>query len=80
MGKKWGIFVVKRLHFSNFLDFSWTWTLHLQNLWTVVGARPSFKKSELDLHRKIWQSAHLCHWPNVCCGICQMKLRTYRYR
>ena len=32
MGKNWGIFVVKRLHFSNFLDFIWIVTLHLQNL------------------------------------------------
>jgi len=32
MEKKGGTFVVKRLHFSNFLDFIWTWTSHLQNL------------------------------------------------
>ena len=25
-GKKFGIFDVKRLHFSIFLDFIWTWT------------------------------------------------------
>jgi len=31
MEKKCSIFVVKRLHFSNFMDFIWTWTLHLKN-------------------------------------------------
>jgi len=40
MEKKCGIFVVKRLHFSNFLDFIWTWTLHLKILldcgWTCT--------------------------------------------
>ena len=28
--------------------------------WTVVGLGLSFKKSGLDLDRKIWQSANLC--------------------
>jgi len=30
MEKKCGIFVVKMLHFSKFLDFIWTWTLCLK--------------------------------------------------
>ena len=35
MENKCGIFVVKRLHFSNILDWIWTWTLHLKKIWTV---------------------------------------------
>jgi len=30
MEKKCGIFLVKGLHFSTFLDLIWTWTLHLK--------------------------------------------------
>ena len=48
-------------HFSNCLDFIWTWSLQLNNFWTVVGFRLSFKKSGLDLDRKICQSVHLWH-------------------
>jgi len=44
MEKKCGIFIVKRLHFSAFLDFIWTWTLHLNFFWTVIGLGLSFKK------------------------------------
>jgi len=36
MEKKCGIFVVNRLYFSNFLDFVWTWTLHLQTFLDCV--------------------------------------------
>jgi len=64
MEKKCGIFVVKRLHFSNILDYIWTWTLHLKNIWTLAGLGLSFIKSGLDLDCKIWQSAHL-QCPNV---------------
>jgi len=53
MEKKCGIFLVKRLHFSNCLDFIWTWTLHFKKIWTVAGLELSFKKSGLDLDRKI---------------------------
>ena len=60
MEEKCGIFVVKRLHFSNILDYIWTWTLHLKKFWIVFGLGLSFKKSGLDLDRKIWLSAHLC--------------------
>jgi len=28
---------MKKLHFSKFLEFIWTWTLHLKKFWTVVG-------------------------------------------
>ena len=31
MEKKRVVVVVKRLDFSKFLDFIWTWTLHLKN-------------------------------------------------
>jgi len=41
MERKCGIFVVKRLHFKNILDFNWTWTLHFENIldcdWTWTG-------------------------------------------
>jgi len=49
MEKKRGIFFVKRLHFSNFLDLD----LYLKIFWTVFGLRLSFKKSALELDRKI---------------------------
>jgi len=48
MEKKCGIFVVKMLHFSKFLDLIWTWTLCLKNVWTTVGLGLSFNKSGLD--------------------------------
>jgi len=52
MQKKYGIFVVKKLHFSNILDFIWNWTLHLKKFlycgWTN-GFGLSFKESGLDL-------------------------------
>jgi len=32
MEKKCGIFVVKRLHFLNILDFIWAWTLRLKKI------------------------------------------------
>ena len=51
---------MKKLHFSNILDFIWTWTLHLKNLLDCRLLGLSFKKSGLDLDRKIWQFAHLC--------------------
>jgi len=35
MQKKCGIFVVKRLHFKNILDFIWSWTLHLKKMFGV---------------------------------------------
>jgi len=60
METKCDIFVVKRLHFSNMLNCIWTWSLHLKKIWTVFRYGLSFKKSGLDLVRKIWQSAHLC--------------------
>jgi len=53
MEKKCGIFVVKRLHFSNILNQIWTWTLNLKKNWTVFGLELSFKKSGLDLDHKI---------------------------
>jgi len=37
MEKKRGIFVVKRLQFSNILDYIWNWTLHLKKFWSVFG-------------------------------------------
>ena len=42
MEKKCGIFIAKRLHFSNILDYIWTWALHLKKIldcvwtWTVL--------------------------------------------
>jgi len=40
-GKEMQHFFVKRLHFSNHLDFIWTWTLHLKTIldccWTWAG-------------------------------------------
>jgi len=53
MEKKCSIFVVKRLQFSNFMDIIWTWTIPLKKIWTVVGLGLSFKKSGMDLDRKI---------------------------
>jgi len=50
MEKKCGIFVVKRPHFSNFLDLDFTVE---KNFWTVIELRLSFKKLRLDLDRKI---------------------------
>jgi len=39
--KTLGSFAAKMLHFSIFLDFNWTWTLHSKNLldcdWTWTG-------------------------------------------
>ena len=53
MEKKCGIFVVKRIHFSNFLDFIWTWTLHLENFSDCGWTWTEFLKIRLDLDRKI---------------------------
>jgi len=53
MEKKCSIFVVKRLQFSNFMDIIWTWTIPLKEIWTVVRLGLSFKKSGMDLDRKI---------------------------
>ena len=60
MEKKCDIFVVKKMHFSSFLGFIWTWTLRLKIFGIVIGLVLSLDKSGLDLDRKIWQSAHLC--------------------
>jgi len=58
---------VKRLHFSKFLDLDFAFE---KSFWTVVRLGPSFKKSGLDLDRKIWQSAHFR---------CQAKFPTSRH-
>jgi len=47
MEKKCGIFLVKRPQFSNFLDFT------VEKNFGLVGLGLSFKKSGLDLDRKI---------------------------
>jgi len=61
IGKKCGIFVVKRLHFSNFLDIIWTETSHLkkildfgwtwtefQKIWTGSGSQNVTIRSSLE--------------------------------
>jgi len=53
MERKCGVFIVKRVHFKNFLDSISTWALQLKNFWTAVGLGLSFKISGLDLDRKI---------------------------
>jgi len=46
MEKKCSIFVVKWLHFSNFMDLIWTWTVPLKKIWTVVGLGLSLKNQD----------------------------------
>jgi len=43
MAKKYSIFVVKRLHFSNFMDFSWVGPYLWKKLRTMVGLGLSLK-------------------------------------
>ena len=60
MENKRGIFVVKRLHFSNILDYIWTSTLHLKKSLGCVWTWTKLKKTGLDVDCKIGQSAYLC--------------------
>ena len=45
MENKRGIFVVKRLHFSNILDYIWTSTLHLKKSLGCVWTWTKLKKN-----------------------------------
>ena len=45
--------VAKRLHFSNILDFVWTWAPHLKNILDCGWTWTEFLKTGLDLDCKI---------------------------
>jgi len=78
MEKKCHIFVAKRLHFLNILDY--IWTSHLKKFWTVFGLGLSFKKSGLDMDRKIWQFTHLCESSDfTSCTYAQSNIRYIKY-
>ena len=47
MEKNCGIFVVGKVYFVNFLEFTFN------NFWITFGLGLSFKNSGLDLHRQI---------------------------
>jgi len=66
MEKKWSIFVVQRLHFSNILDLIWTWTSHLKNILDCGWTWTEFLKIRTGSGSQIMTVRSSLLWGKMC--------------